>query len=340
MLQLRVEAIEPQTADTATFYLKEVMNRPVPYKAGQFITLVINHHGEEIRRSYSLSSSPFENMLAITVKRIANGEITRYLHTYAKPGDVWNVIEPAGRFTLPAVTGGKTLVYFAAGSGITPAFAHFKYLLAQPNGSKIILFYSNLNRASIIFKKELDQMEQKHPDRFTVTHLVSDEGKRLNNIVVEQLVRRYMGEGILQAEYYLCGPFTYMRMVRLTLLYMGIDAMHIHKENFVLETIPVDASVTNFSPRRLRINYQQQWHDLVTGENQTILQAALQNQLHLPYSCGSGVCAACAIKCKNGKVIMVKNEVLTNAELKQGWILTCTGYAVSDDVELNFDESF
>jgi ferredoxin-NADP reductase len=337
MLQLRIEAIEPETADTATFYLKEVTNRPVSYKAGQFITLVINHHGEEIRRSYSLSSSPHEELLAITVKRIANGEITRYLHTYAKPGDVWTAIEPAGRFTLPAVTAGKTLVYFAAGSGITPAYAHFKYLLAQPDNSKIILIYSNLNRASIIFKNELDLMETEHPGRFTVIHLVGEEGKRLNNIVVEQLVRRYLPEHLLNAEYYLCGPFTYMRMVRLTLLYIGVDAAQIHKENFVLETIPVDASVTNFPPQKLRIYYHNEWHDMVAGENQTILQAALQNQLHLPYSCGSGVCAACAVKCKNGKVTMVKNEVLTDAELKQGWVLTCTGYAVSDDVELDFD---
>jgi ferredoxin-NADP reductase len=336
MLQLRVEAIKPETADTITFYLREVSGQPVPYKAGQFITLIINHHGEDIRRSYSLSSSPDEELLAVTVKRIPNGEITRYLHTYAKAGDVWNAVEPAGRFTLPADINGQTLVYFAAGSGITPAYAHFKHLLQQPVNFNILLFYSNLSERSIIFKDELNELASQNADRFTIVHLISDEGKRLNNIVAEQLVRKYLPQTFENALYYLCGPFTYMRMVRLTLLYMGIDDANIRKENFVLETVPASSNASIFPPQKVRIHYLNEWHDLQTGENQTILQAALQNQLHIPYSCGSGVCAACAVKCKTGKVTMVKNEVLTNAEIQQGWVLTCTGYAVSDNVELDF----
>jgi len=335
MLQLRVEAIKTETADTTTFYLKEVSGKPVPYQAGQFITLIINHHGEEIRRSYSLSSSPHEDSLAVTVKRIANGEITRYLHTYAKVGDVWNAVEPAGRFTLPTNIQGKSLVYFAAGSGITPAFAHIKYILSQPGNIHIYLFYSNLNKLSIIFKAELDQLTLQHPNSFTVVHLLSDKGKRVNNILTEQLVRKYLPQSFGNALYYLCGPFTYMRMVKLTLLYMGIENDRIRKESFVLETVASN-TIGNFAPQQLRIHYLNQLYNLQTGENQTILQAALQNQLHLPYSCGSGVCAACAVKCKSGEVIMVKNEVLTDAEIKQGWVLTCTGYAMSDDVELDF----
>ncbi|WP_345954071.1 ferredoxin--NADP reductase [Mucilaginibacter sp. PAMB04168] len=334
MLQLRVETIKRETADTLTFYLREVSGHRVLYKAGQFITLVINHHGEEIRRSYSLSSSPDEDMLAVTIKRIPNGEITRYLHTYAKVGDIWNVVPPAGRFNLPEALTIKPYVYFAAGSGISPVYAHIKYLLKHHTNCRIFLFYSNLSWQSVIFKDDLEQLSKQHPEQLTITHLVSEEGKRLNNIVAEQLVRKYIPNDFATAKYYLCGPYTYMRMVRLTLLYMHIAAEYIHKENFVLETVPQSTAVNNFVPRKLRIHFHNEWHDLMAGENQTILQAALQNQLHLPYSCGSGVCAACAVKCKSGKVTIVKNEVLTDAEIKQGWVLTCTGYAASDDVVL------
>jgi ferredoxin-NADP reductase len=273
MLQLRVEAIKKETADTATFYLKEVSGKRVAYKAGQFITLIINHHGEEIRRSYSLSSSPDEDLLAVTIKRIPNGEITRYLHTYAKVGDVWNAVEPAGRFTLPQQLPTGTMVYFAAGSGISPVYAHIKYLLKQHADCKIILLYSNLTQKAIIFKTELGELAQQHPQQLTVVHLISDEGNRLNNIVVEQKAKNFLGSSFTDAHYYICGPFTYMRMVRLTLLYMGIEANRIHKENFVLETVPVNTATTNFPPRKLRIHYQNEWHDLVAGENQTILQA-------------------------------------------------------------------
>ena len=337
MLQLRVEAIKRETADTATFYLKDVSSKRIFYKAGQFITLIINHHGEEIRRSYSLSSSPDEDLLAVTIKRIPNGEITRYLHTFAKVGDVWNAVEPAGRFTLPNQLQSNSLIYFAAGSGISPVYAHIKYLLKQHAQCKIILLYSNLTEKAIIFKEKLAQLAQQHPEQLTIEHFISDEGNRLNNIVVEQQVKLFVGNNFNDADYYLCGPFTYMRMVRLTLLYMGIEPNRIHKENFVLETVPVNTATSNFPPQKLRIHFQNEWHDLVAGENQTILQAALQNQLHIPYSCANGVCAACAVKCKNGKVTIVKNEVLTDSELQQGWVLTCTGYAISDGVELDFD---
>lgn len=336
MLSLRVQAIERNTADTSTFYLLPVDGSTVSYQAGQFLTLVIEHHGQEVRRSYSLSSSPHEQMLSLTIKRIPNGEVTRYLHTYARVGDIWKAVEPAGRFTLPEPLFDAPLVYFAAGSGISPIYAHLKSLIHQGFDRPVYLFYSNLSASSIIFKKELDELSAASGGHLKIMHLISDEGKRLNNYVAENLIRQYLPDTFRQAQYYLCGPFTYMRMVRLTLLYMHVDDTHIHRENFVLETVPSSTTVTNFEPHKIRISFKGEVHDLVTGANQTILQAALQNDLHLPYSCGAGVCAACAVKCTSGQVTVVKNEVLTDAEMKQGWILTCTGYAASDDVRIEY----
>src|ERR1700761_6255958 len=122
MLQLRVEAIQWETADTATFFLTEISGKNISYKAGQFITLVFTHRDEEIRRSYSLSSSPDEPLLAITVKRIANGEISRLLLTKIKTGEILNAVEPAGRFVLTDAEDAKDVFLFAAGSGIVPIF--------------------------------------------------------------------------------------------------------------------------------------------------------------------------------------------------------------------------
>src|ERR1700712_311490 len=100
MLQLKIEAIQWETSDTATFFLSEISGKKVSYKAGQFVTLVFTHHDEEIRRSYSLSSSPDEDLPAFTVKRITNGEISRFMLTKVKKGDILNAVEPAGRFTI------------------------------------------------------------------------------------------------------------------------------------------------------------------------------------------------------------------------------------------------
>jgi ring-1,2-phenylacetyl-CoA epoxidase subunit PaaE len=336
MLRLRVEAIKWDTADTATFYLAEESGKTINYAAGQFITLIFTHHDEDIRRSYSLSSSPDEDLLAITVKRIANGEISRFLLTKVRPGDILNAVEPAGRFVITDYTSPKDIMLFAAGSGVIPVFSQLKYILKRKGDSRVTLIYSSQDAASVLFADELNDLQTKHSDRLKVTHLLSSEGNRLNNISVEQLVNQNIYYGLETAEFYLCGPFAYMRMVRLTLLYMGLDAKQIRKENFVLETVPVSGVATNYPPRTIHILFNHELHDLVIGENQSILQAALQNNIQLPYSCRAGICSACTAKCTNGKVEMAVNDVLTDLDLSHGFILTCTGHAVSDNVVIEF----
>ncbi|MCC8410563.1 ferredoxin--NADP reductase [Mucilaginibacter sp. UR6-1] len=330
MLQLRVEKIERETADTSTFYLSNVSGQKVSYKAGQFITLVFDHHNEEIRRSYSLSSSPGEELLAITIKRIPNGEISRFMFSKVKVGDVLNAVEPAGRFVISHAEEKKDIIMFAAGSGITPVFSQLKYILARPGDSNIVLIYSSLDELSIIFKWQLDSLAKSHPERLKVIHLLSSDANRLNNITAEKLVRQHTPNGLPNADFYLCGPFAYMRMLRLTLLYMGIEPQRIRKENFVIDTVAVTPAALNYPPQKIGITYNGEHFDIIAGENQSILQAALQNGIRLSYSCRAGVCSACAVICKSGKVEMARNDVLTPEDIAAGWILTCTGHPVTE----------
>ena len=336
MLQLKVEAIKWELPDTATFFLKEVSGKKISYKAGQFITLVFDHHAEEIRRSYSLSSSPHEELLSITIKRIANGEISRFMLTRVAKGDILTAVEPAGRFTLPDTSEEKDILLFAAGSGIVPVFSQIKYALNRPGQSRLVLIYSNINQQSILFKNELERLAGQHPDRFKIIHRLSSEANRLNNLVVEKLVKEEIKYNLANAEFYTCGPFDYMRMIRLTLLYMGFGSNQVRKENFVLDTIAVSENLVNYPPRNIIIQYKNETYNLTVGENQSILQAAIQNKLQLPYSCRVGSCSTCVAMCKTGKVQMAYNEVLTDTDLATGWILTCTGHPVSDDVEIVF----
>jgi len=111
MLQLKVETIKWELPDTATFFFSEISGKKIAYKAGQFITLVFSHHGEEIRRSYSLSSSPDEDLLSITVKRTPNGEISRFLLAKVRQGDILNAVEPAGRFSITGFNQEKDIFF-------------------------------------------------------------------------------------------------------------------------------------------------------------------------------------------------------------------------------------
>jgi len=271
-------------------------------------------------------------MLSITVKRIANGEISRYLLAKIKPGDILDAVEPAGRFIISGLEAQKDIFLFAAGSGIVPIFAQLKYLLPLTGKSNVTLVYSNQHSRSILFKDELGQLAARHAERFKIIHLLSSEGKRLTNQSLEQLVNENAKYASDKAAFYICGPFDYMRMIRLTLLYMGMDAAQIRKENFVLETIPVSTVPMNYPPKTVRVHFNHEIYDFVVGENQSILQAALQNNIPLPYSCRVGDCSTCSAICKSGKVEMVKDNVLTDADLAAGWILTCTGHPLTDDV--------
>jgi ferredoxin-NADP reductase len=132
---------------------------------------------------------------------------------------------------------------------------------------------------SILFKSELEQLAARHSDRFTIIHLLSSDANRLNADRVESLTRQLVPTGLEKAEFYLCGPFPYMRMIRFALVYMGIEPDQIRRENFVLETVAVTGSTASFPPRNIRIKFNGELHDLPVGENQSILQAALQNNL-------------------------------------------------------------
>lgn len=339
MLQLKVEAIKWETPDTASFYLSNTTGEKINYQAGQFITLIFSHHHNEVRRSYSLSSSPDEKLLAITVKRIENGEISRFLLTKTQIGDIWKALAPAGKFTIADHNSAKDIFYFVAGSGITPVYAHLKHILSLTGKSKITLIYSSRRAEDTLFYDELNDMASVHPERLTVIYLFSDAGlsrKRLNNELVISLVNAHLKYPQNKAEFFICGPFVYMRMVRLTLIYMGFDTDQIRKENFVLETVTVPTDAKSFAPRTIKLKFNHTEYNLVVGENQTILQAALQNNIALPYSCKAGICSSCTAICKSGKVEMSINDVLTDTDLKHGWILTCTGHPVSDDVVVEF----
>lgn len=337
MLQLKIDSIRWETPDTATFFLNEAFGKKIHYKAGQFLTFVFTHHNEEIRRSYSLSSSPDEDSFSVTVKRMANGEISRFMLTKLKPGDILKAVEPAGKFTITDQHHEKDIFLFAAGSGITPLFSQLKYLLKREGKSRVTLIYSNKDD-QVLFEDQLDELAALHADRLQIIYLISSEGNRLNNALVEQLIKSHTHFELSQAEFYLCGPFSYMRMVRLTLIYIGVDAGKIRRENFVLETVPVAINTITYPPGRVKIHLNGEVHDIAVGENQSILQAALQNKVNLPYSCRVGSCSTCSAICKSGKVAMSVNDVLTDSDLAEGWVLTCTGHPLTDDVEITFGE--
>ncbi|GAB3502056.1 phenylacetate-CoA oxygenase/reductase subunit PaaK [Spirosoma knui] len=336
-LKLRVIAIRQETADTRSYFLENLDGQPVPYRAGQFLTLILPHNGHEVRRSYSLSSTPTEP-LRLTIKRVQNGELSRYLLDTLQVGDVLTCLWPAGRFTLTDEP--RDLVLLGAGSGITPLFSILKQALFNEPARHVTLLYSNSTERTIIFRQELDELAAQFPTRFRVLYLLSnptDEWNgmrgRLNNVLLERLLPTLVGTSDLtNLSYYVCGPGDYMRMVQFTLVFIGVHPEQIRRENFVVEPVVQTPPPALAVDRTMLIQHRERAVEIQVPAYKSILQAALDEGIHLPYSCRGGRCSTCLARCLSGRIHMTINDVLTARDLAEGWVLTCTGYPESDDV--------
>ena len=340
-IALQIQKIIRETTDTKSFVLKNVSEKEIHYEAGQFLSFVFeNRNGAELRRSYSVSSSKIlKESLQITVKRIPNGAYSRWLFDDAKEGDILQSTGASGLFVLPVdLTKTSQLVFFAAGSGISPVFAMIKTVLHQSTQVSVKLIYSNRSPADTIFYNELKNLQEKFQDRLYIEFLFSAYSNtprtRLNMGRIEEIATKYFSPSPNTTLFYLCGPFDYMRMITIVLRTEGVPENAIRKEIFHVEK-PVNKPVPpDILPHTIVAQYQNETYTFISQYPQTILQTAKANGIPLPYSCESGQCGTCAATCVSGKVFMWRNYVLLDEEIAKGRILTCTGYAVGGEVKL------
>jgi len=332
---LRVFDIRTEAVDTKTIFLGREDGGPFSYTAGQFLTLLFTPKGHDIRRSYSLCTTPgIDPTPAITVKRVPNGEISRFLLDHLRVGDTLTSLPPSGRFFL----GETAAVHFflGAGSGIVPIFSLLKQALAED--ARVVLISQFHDRESAPFYDSIQTLAAR--DGFQWIDLLTIRDDRLNNWSLgEWLFGLLPREALPGTQFYICGPPAFIRMAQFTLRTLGIPERHIRKEHFTVEHIPAPPPVFDKTPRIVVIHdganvhhrFEMKWPD-------TILQAAEKEGLHLPFSCRAGRCSTCVARCISGSVKMSNNEVLTDKDVREGLVLTCTGYPETD-VELSFRQS-
>lgn len=339
---LVVTAIELKVPGVKTFHLAAADGADIEYSAGQFLTLAFNINDTEFRRSYSFSSCPHvDSAPAITVKRVDNGACSRLLFDTINVGDKLNSIGTFGFFTIPDnISQYNQVFFFAAGIGITPVLPLIKALLHFHPNIYVVLVYSNSSISVTAFYDQLNQLSAEFKGRLNIVYLFSSSFDltcaRLNKYLVKSLVNETGHDSTSpNSLYYLCGPFAYMRMVVYALEEIGIPTHQIRREQFntyrteTLQNLPPD-----FGTRMVTIHSQNTTTTIPVTYPDTILQAAKKFGLTLPFSCETGRCGSCAARCISGKVWHSYNEVLMDIELQQGSILTCTGYPLSDPVEI------
>jgi ring-1,2-phenylacetyl-CoA epoxidase subunit PaaE len=345
---LKVKAIVQETKDAITIVFEQPQGAGISYKAGQFLTLIVPVQGKEVRRAYSLCTSPFiDKDLAVTVKRVENGLMSNWLPDNLKAGQTVRIMEPMGQFTTEYNAKQKRhLVLFAGGSGITPMMAILKSILHQEPESMVSLIYCNRDIDSIIFKNALDELETKDEGRLQVIHILDNAPMNwqgysglLNHDMLTRLFERMPDWGIDKTTYLMCGPEGMMKNVESLLAERRIPKEKIFKESFVQGTLdkaeaPATASASDgeSKTREVTIRYDGMEHKVTVAPNDTILQSALDQGIDLPYSCQSGLCTACRGKALSGKVKLDEEEGLSQSERAEGYVLTCVGHPLTDDV--------
>lgn len=350
---LKVKEVVRETQDAVTITFWHPINEEIRYQPGQFLTFLLTVKGQKVRRSYSMASSPHVDVsLAVSVKRVPGGLVSNYLCDQVKPGDILETLEPMGTF-VPKLDAKnqRTIVLIGAGSGITPLFSMAKSALHVEPQSHIWLIYGNRSQDSIIYKAHLDAMEQAYGSaRFQVTHVLSQPNSgwtgpegRLNQHTVTRLIDSLPAAERQQASFYLCGPDGMMAEARSALALVGIPTDRVFKESYV--TAPVAAGDVVEEPLtagdegspEVTVLYEGSEYKFAVAPHQTILEAALDLDIDLPYSCQAGMCTACLGRCISGKVKLDEEDGLSASELKAGYVLTCVAHPIGRDVVIEIE---
>ena len=339
--EVRVREVIAESADSATLVL-DIPDDVAPrfeYSCGQFLTVRIpSPTTGSVARCYSLSSSPHDPHLAVTVKRTAGGYASNWLCDNILPGSVLEVLEPSGTFVPASLD--RDVLLCAAGSGITPIMSIAKTVLARGAG-RVIVLYANRNRESTIFHRQLAELERAYADRLDVVHWLVDERglPTVDGLAAE--IRTHTFDDV-----FLCGPTGFMSESHIALSSIGVPAERIRREEYrSLESNPFESSTTATKPTPPRgdhptveVEINGENHTFAWPKNQPLLDVLLDNGIDAPYVCRESICGTCVCSVRKGRTRMLMNDALTDDDVDMGITLACQTLPESDEVYIAFDQ--
>ena len=352
---LKVSAIVRETPDCLAirFNVPHGVEDKFKFIQGQYLTLKFDIGGEEIRRSYSICSSPLEKELWVAVKLIPGGKMSSHIHANLKLGDTVQSMSPNGKFYTSLNPYNKNHYHlFAVGSGITPILSHLKTILETESQAQVLLYYGNRNEESIIFKSTLESLQRKHGERLQVHYIFSQP---LGNYAAD-LTGRIDGEkvgAILENKvdkshnnlFFICGPGDMMVAVQASLLNHAIDPSKINLEFFQapVSNSPIEAEKINTagsSHGGAKVTYINDGETYVVElkPEQSLLDAALEANIDAAFACKGGSCCTCRAKIIEGEVKMKVNYALSASEVEQGYVLTCQSHPITQTVTVDYDK--
>lgn len=317
---------------------------------GQYLTFRKDFDGEELRRPYSICAGKDDGVLRVGIKRVMGGHFSNWANDTLKVGDTLDAMSPMGGFHTPIdPTSEKHYLVFAAGSGITPILSILKTTLMREPNSRFTLVYANRSVNSIMFREELEGIKNMFLGRFSITHILENNSQeiglftgRIDEEKCEALFKSWINIASVDMVF-ICGPEPMMLTTSKILRKYGLKDDQIKIELFA------SAQPSRGKPYqkpilaegmvgKMTIILDGNAHEIrPPKEGQSILEAAVENKIGVPFACKAGVCATCKAKVLEGEVEMIANHALEDYEVKQGYVLTCQSYPVSGKVVVDYD---
>jgi ferredoxin-NADP reductase len=326
-VHLVLSQTEQQTHDTKTLRFHVLDERLLNPKPGQFLTFHWTIDGQQVTRSYTISSSPVhENYVEITPKRSENGCVSVFLNERAMPGLAVEASGPYGRFYFDE-TLHKSIVLIAAGSGITPMISMLRYIDDLELAIPVTLLYCVRTSADIIFENELARLGRSLPNFKHEVFLSRPDPtwKGHSGRLTEEFVTQNVSD-LNAPTFFLCGPKGFMDNARQILSTLGVNQDRILQESFgeskpttesrSLETRPVETVVFLHSQKVCQVS-----------AGSALLDLAERNGVQIPYGCRQGLCGTCATRVLSGTVQMDVEAGLTAEQKNAGFVLPCVSRA-------------
>jgi ring-1,2-phenylacetyl-CoA epoxidase subunit PaaE len=352
--KLAIKEVNKETADCVSvlFDVPNELQQTFQFRQGQSLTMRTFINNEEVRRTYSICSTPLENKWRVAIKKVEGGLFSSLANEQLKKGDVLEVMPPIGKFYVDLNPNNKkNYLAIAAGSGITPVISIIKTTLQTEPASQFTLVYGNRSRSSIIFFEELEAIKNKFIERFNFINILSrertDAAVNFGRINQEKLVElSKLVDYASIHEIFVCGPEEMIFSVKAFLEQKGVESKRIHFELF---TVPGEkqstisrrqSAIDDGGPKSkitVRLDGRSFDFDLSLNSDTPILDAALKQGADLPFACKGGVCCTCKARLIEGEVAMDVHWGLEDEEVEQGFILTCQSHPKTERVVVDFD---
>jgi ring-1,2-phenylacetyl-CoA epoxidase subunit PaaE len=357
--ELTVKRVNPEAAGSVavTFDIPAGQREAFSFQPGQFLTLRTRLDGQDVRRSYSISS-PRSRLakageLEIGIRPVEGGVFSNWAAQTLKAGSKLEVMPPDGRFTVKKQRAIHR-VGFAAGSGITPILSIAASTLEEQPDAKFTLVYGNRRMSSVMFNEALQDLKDRYRDRLTLIHILSRQAQevdllqgRIDGDKVKAIVKALLPAASMD-EVFICGPEAMIEATEKALIEAGVPESRVYTERFTsgpAQAAKIQAD-TDAAPQKqaaakdiaLTIVLDGKEHELSIGADEHVLDAALEAGLDLPFSCKAGVCCTCRAKVLCGEVVMDKNFTLEADEMAQGYVLSCQARATTKQITVSFDE--